>query len=1496
VWGYSVQFQLALLDDTLVQEEEGVASVLLKRVTARQYLHCLKNTLSSTLVPNSQLAHRSLMSPSRFLFLFIFAPCLCFSQTSSPHPYLAVGPRHGASSARTLSSPVSLRQKIAQARTSRGPRIPASFPGEMLNGNAGITNTLAKISIAGSPQTSFVTTQDTGYLPVATVTGDFNGDGKMDWAAAMAGDSTIWIYLGNGDGTWKMPEILALRGSRPIGLAAADLRHTGRKDLIVAETNSNTVGVLLSNGDGTFQTETEFPLPTYPESIITGDFNGDGNIDVVVGNNPNGNIGPVTFLAGDGTGKLGTPIHGQTGDGAGAVSLAAADFNGDGKLDLMVSGDPNGSDYVGAEVALGNGDGTFRAGQLLQEDGSGLGGVTAVTAAPVADIDHDGCIDAVTVDVDGLGKFYKGNCDGTFQTPFSWFSLGDSVVSASLVDINGDGNLDVVGGGSQQFSPSADGANAGNLITISLGDGKGGFSTDATVYRAGTDLYALAATDLHGSGKLDLIAPSLYASVITVLTNDGQGHFQAPSGSSLGYYGGGPLNASISVPAVLDLNGDGLPDLAILRGPDYGGDPSTLFVLPQQPNGTFRAPISSEFIPDTYDPNVPAVFAFGNFRGRGAQDVIALSFTETASSFYFAPNDGKGNFGAGTMIDSPAANGQVAVGDFNGDGKLDFVAAGGSSSGDSLTIFLGNGDGTFTQQSTHSLPNSTGGTADGAFVGDFNRDGHLDVLVHYFVVGEPGALYEAFGDGKGGFTSSTEIATLAPHIFVADLNHDGCPDIVAGDSATSRPGFAVYLCQADGSFKGPQVYTPFLNVPAFRPFGSWIAQNPSQPFTGDSDNAPLVADVDGDGIPDVELLEQEEGDGPAAIFYATGNGDGTFTQHLLRIPTFAPVAPEFLGDIQGKGISGSLQLDTLTSALNAAVGVSNHANFSIEFRALPVSGNEGHLRLLVDAPASTSESFNLSSSNAQAQVPSQVTVPKGSTYVDIDFPLAGSFDYTHAFLITATQGTENHQALGYAVNHGLAAIAITPAFLDFGNVDLGVQSAAQQVTITNFGSAGLTDLNPYTQFDVISNNCGATLAAGASCNVQIAVTPNSQNTELGPRVTGKFVVSSAQGTSSIPLWAYGVKIQTTLSLSPSTLSFAASPGKTASPQSVTITNTGNQPLTFTEITPPSNPFQQTANTCTEPIEPQATCQLAYTFAAPETPLTSPETAVLNIYGDFTGSPTITLNATPAASGQIQVSPSSLNFGTAVNTTSSNQTVTVTNTGGVPLYISSIQQSHGVSQTSNCTTQALSPNQTCAIVSGVSSSTTGTFSGSLTVANSSANNPSLTIPVSASFAPLSLQLATGSSANLTLTAGQTAHETVVVYDGATTTVNLTCSSQVLTCTMSPSSITAPANGSNVVVSIQASGSSASLTTRQSSRLWFALLFPFVSLLCFRQRRYRYYVSFIVIVLCGFAFSACGTHGSSSGQTGSGGSSNTYTVNLTATDGTSSVTQAFTITAP
>ena len=95
------------------------------------------------------------------------------------------------------------------------------------------------------------------------MTGDFNGDGKMDWAVANGGSSNIWIYLGKGDGTAQLPIVVPLKGTSPVALAAADMNHDGKLDLIVAEADSSSVGILLGNGDGTFAPEREFFSPLH---------------------------------------------------------------------------------------------------------------------------------------------------------------------------------------------------------------------------------------------------------------------------------------------------------------------------------------------------------------------------------------------------------------------------------------------------------------------------------------------------------------------------------------------------------------------------------------------------------------------------------------------------------------------------------------------------------------------------------------------------------------------------------------------------------------------------------------------------------------------------------------------------------------------------------------------------------------------------------------------------------------------------------------------------------------------------------------------------------------------------------------------------------------------------------------------------------------------------------------------------------------------------------
>src|SRR5208337_2741928 len=154
-------------------------------------------------------------------------------------------------------------------------RLAPTTPG----GNAGASQTATPLATGGTPPTpasfNFRPALPAGFIPTAVVSGDFNGDGKLDWAVANGGDNTIWIYLGNGDGTAQLPTIVRLMGYGPMALATADINGDGKLDLVVAEADSLAVAVLLGNGDGTFGPELTFTVPGYPESLAVADFNGD---------------------------------------------------------------------------------------------------------------------------------------------------------------------------------------------------------------------------------------------------------------------------------------------------------------------------------------------------------------------------------------------------------------------------------------------------------------------------------------------------------------------------------------------------------------------------------------------------------------------------------------------------------------------------------------------------------------------------------------------------------------------------------------------------------------------------------------------------------------------------------------------------------------------------------------------------------------------------------------------------------------------------------------------------------------------------------------------------------------------------------------------------------------------------------------------------------------------------------------------------------------------
>jgi hypothetical protein len=332
-------------------------------------------------------------------------------------------------------------------------------------------------------------------------------------------------------------------------VAVADVNGDGKLDLLVGNSGSNSVGVLLGNGDGTFQTAVTYGSGSGAYSVAVADVNGDGKLDLLVGNSGGSSYsGSVGVLLGNGDGTFQTVVTYETGVALHVSSLAVADVNGDGKPDLLVADSCEPGLCVGSVgILLGNGDGTFQ---------KAMTGPTTYfpDSVAVADVNGDGKPDLLEAggccsSFGGQVGVLLGNGDGTFQNAVTYETGGPVANSVAVADVNGDGKLDLlVAGEDADNVPS---------VSVLLGNGNGTFQT-AVIYGSGGACcpQSVAVADVNGDGKLDLSVANSGSDSVDVLLGNGDGTFQGPA-----TYGSGGHEPFSVVTG--DVNRDGKPDLLV---------------------------------------------------------------------------------------------------------------------------------------------------------------------------------------------------------------------------------------------------------------------------------------------------------------------------------------------------------------------------------------------------------------------------------------------------------------------------------------------------------------------------------------------------------------------------------------------------------------------------------------------------------------------------------------------------------------------------------------------------------------------------------------------------------------------------------------------------------------------------------------------------------------------------------------------------------------------
>ncbi len=659
----------------------------------------------------------------------------------------------------------------------------------------------------------------------------------------------------------------------PRYFADGDFNRDGLLDFAASTfaANTNIVSVFLATAPGVFAEPVHYPVGNLVHAVVAADFNGDGLVDLAAGGS-----GLVGILMGRGDGTFEPAVITTTPVIPSWSGLAVADFNRDGKRDLAIKGAGS-----GLRVLFGNGDGTFTLSGNLDSSNPGGHFVT------VLDANGDGFDDMVTANGPGTAlRVILGNGNGTFQGAIN-ITVPSGPMALAVGDFNRDGRPDLV---------SAN--NGAGSVSVLLGNGQGGFN-NVTNIATGTAPFAVDVGDFNGNGRLDIAVVNQSGHSLSVILGAGDGTF-----TELIQHG---VVNPVGLRAV-DFDLDGIPDLlagstGLPRGP-------AIWLLRGRGDGRFQA--AAQTVATGGTAQLPVAT---DVNGDDQLDLVVMQNGSPTVAVLI--NQGNETFIAGTPVTFSGNLLNLSAADFNGDAKVDLAATvtSGNLATSGMFVAAGNGDGAFQPPVRIHVNDFFFSAAHDAGIADVDGNGHLDLLVAGSTMSGIG-LTTFLNNGTGTFQDPVSFAPsgLGDPLAIADFNGDGRPDVVMANRSTNR--FSLFLGNANGTFQAPLTNVMGVNVYAV-----------------------TTADFNGDGHADVAVANfgcyQCGNDAPdGSVSVRLGNGNGTFLDPVDYGGVWRPHHLK-AGDLNGDGIPDLVVTDLTLQRIVILPGVGDGTFGTPVYYALP---------------------------------------------------------------------------------------------------------------------------------------------------------------------------------------------------------------------------------------------------------------------------------------------------------------------------------------------------------------------------------------------------------------------------------------------------------------------------------------------------------------------------------------------------------------------------------